>query len=179
MLLSLLVIGEPIMRHSMQRDEDDGTPAATRSIEDFMSHEGERVRRVLIAQFGIEVGTEAWADTAVYCWENWDRLHSMQNPAGYAYRVGRSSARKYTRWNKRRSFNPVDFADVAREGTPMFEFLDRVARLTPAQRSCLILVHGHCWTYREVAEILGMSEAAVTNHVARGLRRARLEVRPR
>ena len=167
------------MGPSMKRDHGEQSSTADRSIEDFISREGERVRRVLVAQYGPEVGEEAWADTAEYCWENWDRLQLMRNPAGYAYRVGRSSARKYTRWNRRRVFNPHDFADVASEGTPMFEFLDRVSRLTPVQRSCLILVHGHGWTYREVAEILGLSETAVTNHVARGLQRARLKVTPK
>ena len=41
----------------------------------------------------------------------------------------------------------------------------------------VLLVHGYGFSYREVAEVLDVSEAAVTNHVHRGLRklRSRLE----
>jgi DNA-directed RNA polymerase specialized sigma24 family protein len=37
----------------------------------------------------------------------------------------------------------------------------------------VVLVHCFGYRYREVAELLGVSEAAVTNHVHRGLARLR------
>jgi DNA-directed RNA polymerase specialized sigma24 family protein len=37
----------------------------------------------------------------------------------------------------------------------------------------VLLVHGYGFTYREVVDLLHVSEAAVTNHIHRGLTRLR------
>lgn len=63
-------------------------------------------------------------------------------------------------------------ADDAAEAfdTELFEAL---SRLKDAQRVAVVLVHCYAHSYREVADLLGIGEAAVTNHVHRGLRRLR------
>ncbi|MEO8695965.1 MAG: sigma factor-like helix-turn-helix DNA-binding protein [Acidimicrobiales bacterium] len=45
--------------------------------------------------------------------------------------------------------------------------------MKPDHRVAVLLVHGYSFTYREVAALLGVSEAAVTNYVHRGLTRLR------
>ena len=50
-----------------------------------------------------------------------------------------------------------------------------LGELKPLQRTCVVMVHAHGWSYREVAEIVGISVAAVTNHVHRGMQRLRRE----
>ncbi|WP_395154901.1 RNA polymerase sigma factor [Ilumatobacter sp.] len=49
--------------------------------------------------------------------------------------------------------------------------------LTEPQRVSVLLVHGHRYTYDEVAQILGVSAAIVRNHVHRGLRGLRTQLR--
>jgi RNA polymerase sigma-70 factor (ECF subfamily) len=60
------------------------------------------------------------------------------------------------------------------------DLLRSMQRLPVAQRACVLLVKSYGFSYREVAEVLGITEAAVTNHVHRGLRRLRsmMEVNP-
>ncbi|MFT3852441.1 MAG: sigma factor-like helix-turn-helix DNA-binding protein [Ilumatobacteraceae bacterium] len=43
----------------------------------------------------------------------------------------------------------------------------------PAQRSAVLLIKAHGCSYAETAELRGISEAAVTNHLHRGLKRLR------
>jgi predicted RNA polymerase sigma factor len=70
---------------------------------EFFREAEPRLRRALAAAAGIEAGREATAEALAYGWEHWDRVGSMENPAGYLYRVGRSKARK------RVEVNPSEF----------------------------------------------------------------------
>ena len=67
----------------------------TASFIDFVRDVEPRLRVALSATLGTEKGRECTADALAYAWENWDRLATMGNPAGYLYRVGRSRARRY------------------------------------------------------------------------------------
>lgn len=73
---------------------------ASVSFDRFVAGDGERLRRVLVAQFGVEVGNEIHADALVYAWEHRDRLAGMTNPVGYLYRVARSASRRHRRWRR-------------------------------------------------------------------------------
>ena len=106
-------------------------------------------------------------------WERWDRVEPMANRAGYAYRVAQSSSRRHTRWKRGVLLPREDFAGAhADDGRDIFLSL---GALKPLQRTCVVLVHAHGWTYADVAEVLGISIAAVTNHVHRGMRQLRRE----
>ena len=59
----------------------------------FMTEAEPRLRRALVARFGMHVGRDATLDAFVYGWKNWERIGSMENPVGYLYRVGVSQAR--------------------------------------------------------------------------------------
>src|SRR5262249_19579169 len=54
-----------------------------------------RLRRALVAAYGVDVGSDASADALAWAWEHRDELATMANPAGYLYRVGQSAARRY------------------------------------------------------------------------------------
>src|SRR5215213_5525877 len=60
----------------------------------------DRVRRALIAQFGVEVGTDVAADATRWAWEHLGRLATIDNRAGYLFRVGQSAARRHRRWHR-------------------------------------------------------------------------------
>ena len=130
------------------------------------------LNRAFVARYGLDVGAEVTAETVSWAWEHWDRVAAMDNPTGYLYRVGQSAARRHVRWARRRVDLPIEprWDDAPSMQGDVFVAL---ARLKPDHRVAVLLVHGYSFTYREVADLLGVSEAAVTNYVHRGLARLR------
>jgi len=133
-----------------------------------------RVQRGLIAQFGIEVGGEVASDVVLWAWEHIERLSDVQNPAGFLFRVGQSAARRHCRWQRDRARFPATPGWVADNAPELDdEVLDAMRSLKASQRVAVLLVHGYGFTYREVADLMQLSEPAVTNHIHRGLSRLR------
>jgi DNA-directed RNA polymerase specialized sigma24 family protein len=149
-------------------------------FESFVATTGERVRRALVAYYGIEVGSEAAAEAMAVAWQRWDEIAVMDNPGGYLFRVGQSSARPHVRWRQRSAAFPSADPSSVSDDAVVVDLLRSMQRLPVAQRACVLLVKSYGFSYREVAEVLGITEAAVTNHVHRGLRRLRsmMEVNP-
>lgn len=133
-----------------------------------------RLTRAFVAAYGPERGQEALAEAFAWAWENFDSLRTMDNPAGYLYRVGQSRSRP-------RKVPPA-FPAPADVGTPWVEpDLPHALRdLSEHQRVSVVLVHGYGWTQREVADLLGLAPTTVQNHLERGLAhlRRRLEAIP-
>jgi RNA polymerase sigma factor (sigma-70 family) len=132
---------------------------------------GPDVRRVLVARYGLDVGIEATADALAYAWERWARVSTMENPTGYLVRVGQSAARRYRR-------RPVVMPDRPPQAESTFD--PRLPRalehLSPRQRSAVVLICVHDWTYPAASEVLGISESTLRNHVRRGLDSLRREL---
>ncbi|HEX9259725.1 MAG TPA: hypothetical protein VF855_09330, partial [Acidimicrobiales bacterium] len=61
-------------------------------FERFVAEVEPRVRRALVAGFGAAVGRQAAADALAWAWQNWERVHKIERPVGYLYRVGRTLA---------------------------------------------------------------------------------------
>ena len=146
---------------SMRADDE-----STQAIEDLIA----RVRRGLIAAYGIEAGTEAAADAAVWAWEHRNRLVTMKNPAGYLYRVGQSASRRHRR---RATFELPEIADDADSLVIDPRLPDALAALTTRQRAAVLLVHAHGYGLTETAAVLGISVSSVRNHLNRGVARLR------
>ena len=137
------------------------------SFTSFVEAHGGRVRRALVAFYGVQIGTEVAAEAMATAWERWPEISQMDNPAGYLFRVGQSRSRRHLRWARRTSLPLVaDRSVVAESHVDLLRELDR---LKPMQRAAVVLVKSYGFSYREVAQVLGVSEAAVTNHVHRGL----------
>lgn len=127
------------------------------------------LRAALVAFYGVEVGTEAWAEAMVVAWERRHEVVGMSNPVGFLFRVGQSHARPHLRWLHRRvAFPSTDRLDGSAD-TSLIEVVDALRGLRPEQRAAVLLVKAHGYTYRHAAEILDLTETAVTNHVHRGL----------
>ena len=144
-------------------------------FESFVSVEGQRLRRALIAAYGLDAGTEACAEALAWAWEHWDRVAEMTNPVGYLFRVGQSSARRTRRWQRRIRLPP----ERAHDGGEMSLRVDEVLlTLPPRQRLAALLVHGYGYSYAEVADATGSSVASVRNDLHRAMKtlRHRLEV---
>lgn len=133
-----------------------------------------RLRHGLVAALGLEGGQDATANAMVYAWRHWDRVRTLDNPAGYLYRVGCRSLPR--RLRPRPEFPPVDGeAPWVEPGLPA-----ALRRLSRMQRTVVVLRHGFQWTHTEIAALLGVARSTVETHEQRALHRLRHElgVRP-
>ena len=145
--------------------------ANEREFTRFVKETEPRLSYALAAAYGIEIGAEATADALEWAWENWSKVETMKNPAGYLYRVGQSKARRH--------FRPV----VLFPAVPQLEApgVDpdlhlALAHLSKNQRVAAVMVHGLGYTEREVADLLGMSRWSVRTHAERGLSKLKSEL---
>lgn len=74
------------------------------SFDDFVRTDGERLRRVMAARHGTDVGADAANSALAWAWEHWERVSPMDNPAGYLYRVAQTHARRDRERGRRVSF---------------------------------------------------------------------------
>lgn len=139
----------------------------------FFKETEPRLLYALAAAYGVEVGRESTADALAYAWENWAKVRCMENPGGYLYRVGQSSARRYRR--PRLLFPPISPAELPAVEPRLPAALNS---LSLAQRTAVVLVYVMEWTEREAADLLGVNRSTIRRHRDRGLRklRAALEV---
>jgi DNA-directed RNA polymerase specialized sigma24 family protein len=133
------------------------------SFTTFVKETEPRLRLALVAAFGQDRGLDATADALAYAFENWDRIETMENPAGYLYRVGRSRARLA---GIRPRFAPVPVEDApnVEPGLPA-----ALRRLSEKQRVAVVMVHAYGWSREETALLMGLSMSTVDTHLQRGL----------
>jgi DNA-directed RNA polymerase specialized sigma24 family protein len=93
---------------------------------------------------------------------------SLENPAGYVYKVGRRSATRTS------VAAPTIFPSAPIE-LPWVEpgLPKALGSLTERQRVVVTLVHGFGFSQREVADLLSVSAGSVQRHVERGLKKLR------
>ncbi len=133
----------------------------------FVKETEPRLRHALVAALGQDRGLEATANALAYAFENWDRIESMENPAGYLYRVGRSRA-PFDR--SRPSFVPVpvDHTPNVEPGLPA-----ALRKLSEKQRVAVVMIHAYGWSREETASLMGLSMSTVDTHLQRGLSKLR------
>jgi len=153
-------------------DEHD-EPRATASADfaAFVLVVEPRLRRALAGSVGVDDAADAVAEALTYAWQHWDRVQGLENPAGYLYRVARSSAR--VRPPRRVRYVVPEVARV-----PLVEpaLPDALRALPEKQRIVVWLVYACEWSYAEVAEALAISASAVGTHARRALRALRSEI---
>jgi DNA-directed RNA polymerase specialized sigma24 family protein len=138
------------------------------SFETFCDLVQPKLRQAFAARYGYADGAEATAEALAYAWEHWERIQTMENPAGYLFRVGRSKTRRIRR--------PTPFLiDMPERGIPDVEpgLPAALASLSEHQRVAVTLIGGFGWRLREVAEMRGVSTSTVQNHFERGMRKLR------
>jgi len=150
-----------------------GDRPSTRRFAEFIEPAAVTLRRALVARNGVEDGSDAAAEAIAWAWEHRSEVEAMSNSLGYLFRVGQSSLRRERRVRLRSSefrveVYAVDVPDLDRE---LFAAL---RRLSPDQRIAVVMVHMYGFTYREVASVMDVSDAALTNYVHRGLKRLRV-----
>jgi RNA polymerase sigma factor (sigma-70 family) len=140
----------------------------------FLDCHGPRLRRALVAAYGIDAGLELHAEVIAWAWEHWSAVAETEHPVGYLFRVGQSRARRLWRWRRRVVFppEPPSAAQEALDG----DLAEALKRLRLPQRTAVILVHAYGWSYADVADLLDVSEGSVRNHLHRGILRLRAEL---
>jgi RNA polymerase sigma factor (sigma-70 family) len=139
------------------------------AFEQFVDAVTQRLRRALVATYGVEVGSEACADAIAWGWEQRGRLAAMANPAGYLFRVGQSAARTHLR--RERTIDLTARAEARDDTDPRLD--DALDALPARQRTVAVLVHGHGFSYAEVAELTGRTVASVRNDLHRAMKQLR------
>jgi len=127
------------------------------------------VRRALVARFGLDPGLDIAADVVAWAWEHQATLRESDNPAGYLFRVGQSRSRRYLRWRR----HPLVPRGQERDNEADIDLRAAVAGLPAPQRVAVLLVHAFGYSYRDAAGLLDVSEAALRNHLHRGMARLR------
>lgn len=140
----------------MGRDED---------FERFFREVEPRLRRAFVGTHGPDAG-DAAAEALAWAWEEWEKVQTLENPAGYLFRVGRSKSR-VRKVPRLRPVEALDLPDVEPRLVPA------LLGLPPRQRTAIWLVHACQWRPAEVAEAMGISASAVSTHLSRGLERLR------
>lgn len=139
------------------------------SFTEFVKGAEPRLRRALVARYGGQEGREAVAEALAYAWEHWDRVSGMDNPVGYLYRVGRTRGT----WGFRR---PLQFPRLEEPAAASwFEpaLPAAIEHLPARQRTAVMLVKAHGYTYDETADVMGIGRTTVQKHVERALRKLR------
>jgi RNA polymerase sigma-70 factor (ECF subfamily) len=133
----------------------------------FMREVQPKVLVALAAAFGPDAANDASAEAFAYAWEHWDRVAAMENPAGYVYRVGRSRIRQR---------KPVAVCPPPPHNpTPLVEpkLIPALRRLSPRQRTAVVLIEGFGYSLVEVADLLGVHPSSVRRHRERALHKLR------
>lgn len=146
----------------------EGVETAESAFSAFAAEAEPKVRRALVAAFGPDVGTDAAAEAMAVAWEKWAVVATRPNPAGYVWGIGRNVARK--RLGGIRLFPAPD-----PQAEPWIEpgLPAAIGGLTENQRTAVVLTSGYGWTFREVADLLGVSVSTVQAHVERGMGKLR------
>lgn len=129
---------------------------------------------MLVAQHGVDIGNDACADALAWAWEHRDRVATLDNPTGYLFRVAQTAVSRYRGRDRRLAFPGTLPEPSGPEADP--ELFQSLGALSEAQRVAVLMVHAYHWTYQEVADVLGVSVTAVTNHVHRGMARLRTDL---
>lgn len=144
------------------------------SFTTFVEDTGWRIQAALAASFGRQTGLDAAADALAYGWEHWDRISTMENPAGYLYTVGRDRARRAQRRLVSVPAGQLDHVP-SQDVPPMVEpgLEAALAALSDRQRAVVLLVHGAEWNLNEVARLLDLNRGSVKQHLDRGMTKLR------
>lgn len=149
---------------------EEGESVATREhrFSSFCIAVEPRLRRALVAAYGPDLGSEAAADALSWAWENFERVETMDNPAGYLWRVGQTSVRGTTRHRSWMSSEP-SFSTTSTDADFKPALVGAMSALPPRQRAAVLLVHGYGYSLSEAADQMGCRIRTLRHHLDRGL----------
>ncbi|MEM9353169.1 MAG: sigma-70 family RNA polymerase sigma factor [Planctomycetota bacterium] len=168
-------------------------PSNSRSPQEFLrgalAEHGRWLRTVLAAR-GVDAGEldDVFQEVARQAVENVDRLRDRQRVAPWLYRIAATTALEHRRKAGRRRRREHEVAERQGEqetSDPLDWLLRRereslvrqaVAKLPGRDAEVLMLKHAEGWSYRQLAEHLGIGEGAVQSRLHRARERLRAEL---
>jgi RNA polymerase sigma factor (sigma-70 family) len=135
------------------------------SFEDFVAAEHTRLYGALclITRDRFEA-EDLMQDAFLKVWERWDRVRDMDDPTGYLYRTALNLYRSGLRRAAvaiRRAAQPRQRRDELSDVEARDTVLRALARLTPRQRTSLVLVDLLDYSSEEAGRLMGIKSATV------------------
>lgn len=177
---------EPLIGEPTRSERVEVFPVSL-PFEVFYRDNAETLYRALAVTISdADLAREATDEGLARAFAHWQRVGTLENPAGWAYRVGLNWAT--SRWRKLRRERPIDVDPLRRHSgrdrevtvttsespAPMGTFAVAALRNLPlAQRSvvvCRVLLD---YSTKETAEALGIAEGTVKSRLARSLQSLR------
>jgi RNA polymerase sigma-70 factor (ECF subfamily) len=147
----------------------DALVSARSEVERIYREHGEHMLRTLLAFSGDpEVAQEAVAEALAQALR---RGQALRDPLAWtwraAFRIARGELKRRRAVERPALQRPYEIPE------PAMELVAALRSLSPSQRAAIVLHHVADRPVREVAAILGTSQAAVRVHLSRGRRRLR------
>lgn len=171
--------GSPDGRIEITLDDDQATPVGVVGVdfETFCIHEQPSLTRALtMALDHRELGRDAAAEALTRAWERWDHVSSLDNPAGWAYRVGLNWGRSRLRKRRRevatafvpeRTHSPTDHDD---------RVTTAIAGLSHDHRDVVIARYYLDWSEAQIAAALDVPAGTVKSRLHRALQHLEAEL---
>jgi RNA polymerase sigma-70 factor (ECF subfamily) len=155
------------------------TSATPRSFDDLFLDQHDRLYRALYFITGSSADAEElMQDAFLKLWERWDRIHVIDDPVAYLFRVAMNGFRMRAR-RARVAARRVVHLEAARDPFDDIELRDDVRRmllgLPPRQRAALVLTEIFGYSSEQAARILGIRPTTVRVLASQG--RAALRAR--
>jgi RNA polymerase sigma-70 factor (ECF subfamily) len=156
---------------------------AQKSFDEFFLDESERLLRVLCFVTGSRAAAEDIAqDAFTKLYERWDRVGTLEDPAGYLHRTAmnmfRNEFRRAKRSLKRAAFARSESDDVFAAVEDRDVLSHALSQLTDRQRAALVFTEVLGYSGQEVGDLLGIKSSTVyaLTHQARAALSERAEV---
>jgi RNA polymerase sigma factor (sigma-70 family) len=147
-------------------------PVKAVDFEEFFRAEHERLFQALYLLTGDAYEADDMSQEALLrSYERWDRVSSMDSPAGYVYRTAlnlyRSRLRKLA-VRARRVFAAIPTDDISRSVATRHDVQEALAALPSGQREALVLVEWLGLGSEEAGRLLGIDATSVRGRLHRG-----------
>lgn len=144
---------------------DRETSATPRAFDDLFLDQHDRLYRALYFITGSSADAEELMQEAfLKLWERWDRVHQIDDPVAYLFRVAMNGFRMRAR-RARTAARRVVHLEPARDPFDDIELRDDVRRmllrLPPRQRAALVLTEIFGYGSEQAARILGVRPTTV------------------
>lgn len=141
------------------------------AFEDFFAAEHERLFKALYMLTGNPDEADDLAqETLLRAYERWDRVGTMDSPAGYVYRTALNLHRNRLRElvvRARRVFAAVPEEDLSGPLAASQDVREALARLPRGQREALVLIDWLGLGSEEAGQVLGIDASSVRGRLHR------------
>ena len=151
-------------------------------FDQYLSAHGDALlRHAMIVTADMHVAQDVTQAVLERVWRRWSAIGQLEHPDAYLRRMivneFVSARRRLRRLEFRgRVFDNRLTSDLPGASAERVALVTGIRRLVPKQRAAVALRYWHGLSYAEIGAELGCSEATARSHVARALRRLRIDL---